>query len=159
MDVGSTILPGGAAATEMADEAVVVVTPDTLSMRSANRLLGRWARERIRKEGASVVLNRVTRGGDVQPDLVAKIVDAPLHRTGVPADYAALEAAGNTGVVDQLKDGKLLRSIDRLAQELRVGAPKRRARSTGGRPTDSSAPPPPPAESGHAGASTGNPSP
>jgi pilus assembly protein CpaE len=138
VDVGSTLLPGSAVAIEMADEVVMVVTPDTLSMRAANRVLGRWERARIRSEGVSVVLNRVTRDGDVQPGLVAKIVDAPLCRTGVPADYRALEAAANTGVSERLEDGRLLRAIDRLAEELQLTPHRRRARMAARRPFDGS---------------------
>jgi pilus assembly protein CpaE len=145
VDVGSTLMPGSAVATEMADEVALVVTPDTLSMRAANRLLGRWERERIRTDGVSVVLNRVTRESEIQPGLVAKIVDAPLRRTGVPADYRALEAAANTGVSDRLEDGRLLQAIDRLATELQLVPQKRRPR----RP-DTSMPPP---ANGHRGTS------
>lgn len=119
VDLGATVTEASAVATEMADRVVLVTTPDVPSLRAANRLLDLWERLHIRKDDVHVVVNRASRDAEVQPDLVAKVVDAPLCKVSVPAAFRELEAAVNTGVVDRLEpDGVVPRAVRRLAEEL-----------------------------------------
>ncbi len=120
VDVGAVVSEGAAVATEMADQVVMVVTPDVPSLRAANRLLGLWERLQIRKEGVGVLVNRASRRSEIQPDLVARVVSATPLKSSLPADFKSLEAAGNTGVPERLADGKLRRAIEQLARELQV---------------------------------------
>lgn len=137
VDVGSVVTEGGAVATELADETVIVTTPDVPSMRAANRLLELWERLRIRKDHVRVLVNRFSRDSEVQPELVARVVSAPVLKSTLPSDFRALEAAANTGDATRLEDGPVARGLDKLVEEVRV-APRRQAgrrlRSLGGRP-------------------------
>jgi pilus assembly protein CpaE len=126
VDVGAVVTEGSAVAAEIADQVVVVVTPDVACLRAANRLLALWERLRIRKEDVGIIVNRASRKGEIQPDLVGKLVDATPLRTTVPADFRALEAATNTGVPDRLEDGRVSRALERVAEELRLVPPRRR---------------------------------
>lgn len=124
VDVGSVVTEAGAVATEMADEVLTVTTPDVPSLKGANRLLALWERMQIRKEGIRVVVNRASRDGEVQPDLVAKIVGTPLMSSVIPANFRSLEAAANTGLPENVVDGPATKALARLAEELHL-APRR----------------------------------
>jgi pilus assembly protein CpaE len=130
VDAGAVVSEGAAVAAAMADHVVVVVTPDVPALRAANRLLGLWERLQVRKEGVGILVNRVSRDGEIQQDLVGKVVSAPVLHASVPADFRALEAAANTGVPDRLEEGRVRRAIGQVAEELRI-VPERSSRRTG----------------------------
>lgn len=118
VDVGTTVTEGNAVAVEMADKVLVVTTPDVPALRSANRLLGLWDRLEIRNGNISAVVNRVNRDTEVQPDLVRKVVDAPVTKTAVPAGFRDLEPAANTGVPGRLPQGSVRSALAQLAGEI-----------------------------------------
>ncbi|HWC11320.1 MAG TPA: AAA family ATPase [Acidimicrobiales bacterium] len=129
VDCGAVMTEAGAVAAEVADRTVVLTTPDVAALRAANRLLALWARLQIRKpEDVTLVVNRSSREREVQPDLVRRVVAAPLGRTPVPDGLGQLEAATNTGVPDRLPDGPVRRAIRELALELGLVTPRRAAR-------------------------------
>ena len=119
IDLGTVVNDATAVAVELADEALVVTTPDVPALRAANRLISLWKRLQVRDEGSTLtVLNRASRRSEVQPDLARRILIAPLLDTAVPADFRALEAAINTGVPARLADGALRSALDSLAVEM-----------------------------------------
>ena len=120
VDCGAVMSEGSSVAVEMADQAVVVVTPDVPAMRAANRLLTLWERLQVRKDGIGILVNRASRDSEIQPELVAKIVSAPMCKTAIPSDFRALEGAANTGVPGRLEPGPISRAILKLARELRL---------------------------------------
>jgi pilus assembly protein CpaE len=120
VDVGTVVTEAGAAAVEIADEVVVVVTPDVPAIRAANRLTGLWERLGVRRPDAKILVNRASRGSDVQPDLVRKVVELPLAATTVPAGFRDLEAAVNTGMPERVGDGGVRDAFEALARELGI---------------------------------------
>jgi pilus assembly protein CpaE len=121
VDVGSVVTEGNAVAVEMADEVLVLTTPDVPSLRAANRLIALWERLQVRKsDSVKVVINRVNKTLEVQPDLVKKVVNAPLAKVVIPSGFKELEPAVNTGVPDRLSDGGLRRALFKLGQEVQV---------------------------------------
>ena len=124
VDVGCVVTEANAVAIDMADRVLMVATPDVPSLRAANRLLGLWNRLEIRGSKAnkgdevSIVLNRAHRDSEVQPDLVKKVVEAPLAHTVVPSGFRDLEPAVNTGVPGRLADGSLRSALTGLAGEM-----------------------------------------
>jgi pilus assembly protein CpaE len=124
VDVGTVVTEANAVAIDMADRVLMVSTPDVPSLRAANRLLELWNRLEIRApksdKGSEVliVLNRAHRDSEVQPDLVRKVVEAPLAQTVIPAGFRDLEPAVNTGVPSRLSDGSLKGSFTGLADEV-----------------------------------------
>ncbi|GAB6899783.1 AAA family ATPase [Kineosporia succinea] len=129
VDVGSVLTPAGASAVEIADRAVLVATPDVLSMRGCRRTARLWDRLRLRPEkDVTVLLNRISRGVEVQPDLAARLARLPISEVGVPASFRSFEAAANTGDPQRLVDRDTRRALARVAESLGVRQPAETAR-------------------------------
>lgn len=135
-DVGTVVTDGGSMATELADEVLLVVTPDVLAMRSGARLTQLWERRRYRKEGITVLVNRASRDTEVQPELISRVLDLPLMKAAVPAAFRDLEAAVNTGIPSGLADGPIKQGILAVSRELQLVRPKRRGRMFGSKGED-----------------------
>lgn len=125
-DVGSVVTDGGSMATELADEVLLVTTPDVLAMRSAARMVQLWERRRFRKDGITVMVNRASRDTEVQPDLIGRVLNLPVMNASVPAAFRDLETAVNTGVPDHLADGPVRNGILAVSRELQLVRPKKR---------------------------------
>lgn len=125
VDVGAVVTEGGAAAVEIADEVLVVVTPDVPAVRAANRLVALWRRLGVRPSEPKAVVNRADRGNDVQPDLMRKVLELPLAVTPIPAAFRHLEPAGNTGLPERVTDEGLRKAFSGLATELGLLGPAR----------------------------------
>jgi pilus assembly protein CpaE len=96
VDAGSHVTPVQAAAVEAADEVVVVTTPDVLALRTLRRTLQSWEDLGVRKpEAARVLLNKVSRADEVQPDTVRRLAQAPIVSVALPAMFRKLEQAVN----------------------------------------------------------------
>jgi pilus assembly protein CpaE len=98
VDAGATLSEASAIAVEMADTAVIVTTPDVVSLRGVVRLCSLWDRLKIEPADVAVLLNRTSRKLEVQADLARRVVPVPVLQTNVPADFFALESAVNTGI-------------------------------------------------------------
>jgi len=118
VDVGAVVTEAGAVAVELADEVLVVTTPDVPALRAANRVTALWERLNVRREDVLVVLNRVNRESEIQPELARKVLSRPLAERTLPAAYRDLEAALNTGHPERLAQTGLHRAIIGLAQEV-----------------------------------------
>lgn len=134
VDAGTQVNDAVAVATEMADDVLLVVTPDVLCARAATRRLELWSRLRIRREGVRVVVNRASRDAEVQPDLVRRLLGVEVMGTAVPASFRELEGATNTGHPERVEDGRLRDQVRELGRELgMVPRPTRRRWSAFGR--------------------------
>ncbi|HET8615221.1 MAG TPA: AAA family ATPase [Actinomycetales bacterium] len=121
VDAGATPSAANAIAAEIADEAVVVITPDIPSMRGARRLVQLWESLQLRKEDdVHLLLNRASRKAEIQSDLARKLVKAPMLSTSVPADFPAFESAANTGDPGRVTDQAVGRAFGELALELEL---------------------------------------
>ena len=119
VDVGSVLTPAGAAGVEIADRAVLVATPDVLSMRGSRRMARLWDRLQLRREGDLIVqLNRISRNVEVQPDLAARLAKLPISDFAIPASFRSFEAAANTGEPARVVDRDTRRALARVAESL-----------------------------------------
>ncbi|MGV9282903.1 AAA family ATPase [Streptomyces sp. NPDC003730] len=127
VDCGAQLGGAGAAAVETADTALLVTTPDVVAVRGAKRAVRMWDRLQIRKaEETTVVVNRHTRGTEIQPPLIQKITGTALAATTVPANFKELQGAVDAGRVHEL-DGRstVKQALWALAGELGLaGAPE-----------------------------------
>ena len=98
VDAGATLSEASAIAAEMSDTVLVVSTPDVVSLRGVTRMTGLWDRLKIDPPEVAMLLNRVSRRMEIQPDLARRVVPIPVLETTVAADFSALEAAVNTGI-------------------------------------------------------------
>ncbi|MEH0576044.1 MULTISPECIES: AAA family ATPase [Streptomyces] len=137
VDCGAQLGGAGAAAVELADRALLVTTPDVVAVRGAKRTVRMWDRLQIRKaEETTVVVNRHSRGTEIQPPLIQKITGTALATTTVPANFKELQAAVDAGRVDTLDaKGAVRQALWALAGELGlVRAPEAAlVRRSGGR--------------------------
>ena len=120
LDCGAQLSGAGAAAVEMADRAVLVTTPDVVAVRGAKRTVRMWDRLQVRKaEETTVVVNRHSRGTEIQPPLIQRITGTAVAATTVPANFKELQAAVDAGRVHAL-DGKstVRQALWALAAEL-----------------------------------------
>jgi pilus assembly protein CpaE len=120
VDLGSMVSEATAIGAEMASKVLIVATPDVVALRGVRRLRDLWRRLQVRDDDQEtlVVLNQASRKREVQPDLARKVVGGRLANTTIPADFAAFEAAVNTGSPARLEEQKLRGAFEALAAEI-----------------------------------------
>ncbi|MEV6792384.1 AAA family ATPase [Streptomyces sp. NPDC051320] len=103
VDCGTQLNSANAAAIEMADQALLLVTPDVVAVRAAKRMVRMWDRLQIRKAEETVtVVNRSTRGAEIQPPLVERITGTKAARSAIPAGFKELQPAVDAGRMQDL---------------------------------------------------------
>lgn len=103
VDCGTYVTGASAAAIELADQAVLLVTPDVVSVRAAKRMVRLWDRLQIRKaEETITVVNRHGKGTEIQPSLVERVTGTRVARTTVPANFKELAGAVDAGRMQEL---------------------------------------------------------
>ncbi|MEV6576833.1 AAA family ATPase [Streptomyces sp. NPDC051582] len=125
IDCGSQVTGANAAAVEMADVAVLVTTPDVVSVRAAKRLVRMWERLQVRKaEDTAMVVNRWSKHTEIQPSLIEKITKTRATRTPVPAAFKELQAVVDAGRVQDLDNrSSVKQALWALAGELGLLTP------------------------------------
>jgi pilus assembly protein CpaE len=105
---------------EMADTALLVTTPDVVAVRGAKRAVRMWDRLQVRKaEETTVVVNRHSRGTEIQPALIQKITGTGVAATVIPANFKELQGAVDAGRVHELDaKGTVKQALWTLAGEL-----------------------------------------
>ncbi|MEN8651232.1 AAA family ATPase [Streptomyces sp. 21So2-11] len=132
VDCGTQMNSANAAAIELADQALLIVTPDVVAVRGAKRMVRMWDRLQIRKaEETTTVVNRHTRNTEIQPALVERITGTKVSRIAIPANFKELQAATDSGRMQDLDSrSSVKQALWALAGELGlVKAPE----SAGGR--------------------------
>lgn len=119
VDGGSHMTDANAVAVEVADDVVIVATPDVPALRSVKRLTGMWGRLAIRKKSeVSVLLAKHGKRNEIQPELARKMVGSPLRKVTVPACFRALEEAANTGRPDAVRNTEFRKAVGQVATDL-----------------------------------------
>ncbi|WP_165987871.1 AAA family ATPase [Streptomyces sp. YIM 98790] len=124
-DCGSHLSGATAAAVELADTALLVTTPDVISVRAVNRMVRMWDRLQIRKaEETLTVVNRLGRTSHIQPQLISRITGTRVARSVVPAAFRELQEAMDAGRIQDLDHrGTVRRAMWALASEIGISAP------------------------------------
>ncbi len=144
VDVGARVTPVQASVVEIADEVVVLTTPDLVSIRGLRRNVGWWEQLAVRKpDGVHVVLNRHSRADEVQPETVGRLSPSPLVDVALPDQGRKLEQATNSRSPEYATDaawwqavrgvGRAIGVGRRVAAEQEDGAEPRRTRARGRR--------------------------
>ncbi|QFZ74552.1 AAA family ATPase [Streptomyces fagopyri] len=103
VDCGSQMNSATAAAVEMADRALLLVTPDVVAVRAAKRMVRMWDRLQIRKaEETTTVVNRFARGTEIQPSLVQRVTGTKVADSAVPAAFKELQSVVDAGRLQDL---------------------------------------------------------
>ncbi|EKX62891.1 TadE-like protein [Streptomyces ipomoeae 91-03] len=126
VDCGSQMNAATAAAVEMADQALLLVTPDVVAIRAAKRMVRLWDRLQIRKaEETLTVVNRHSRGTEIQPSLVEKVTGTKVARNAVPAAFKELQSVVDTGRLQDLDARSAVKqALWSLAGELELVTPQ-----------------------------------
>lgn len=96
VDLGSHVTPAQATVVELADEIVLVVTPDVAAVRGLRRTVNAWEALGVTKESeVRVLVNRTSRQTTVSMETVRQLTKATVLATGVPAGFRRLEPALN----------------------------------------------------------------
>ncbi|SFB88408.1 AAA family ATPase [Streptomyces aidingensis] len=124
-DCGSHLSGATAAAVEASDTALLVTTPDVISVRAVNRMVRMWDRLQIRKaEETLTVVNRLGRGSHIQPQLISRITGTRVARSVIPAAFRELQEAMDAGRIQDLDHrGSVRRAMWALAAEIGISAP------------------------------------
>ncbi|WP_394430955.1 AAA family ATPase [Streptomyces sp. SGAir0957] len=120
VDCGTQMGAANAAAIELADQAVLLVTPDVVAVRAAKRMVRLWDRLQIRKaEETLTVVNRYARSAEIQAPLVERVTGTKTARATVPAAYKELQAAVDAGRMQDLDNRSTVKqALWTLAGEL-----------------------------------------
>ncbi len=102
VDCGAQMNSATAAAVEMADRALLLVTPDVVAVRAAKRMVRMSDRLQIRKAETTTVVNRFARGTEIQPSLVERVTGTKVARTPVPAAFKELQSVVDAGRLQDL---------------------------------------------------------
>lgn len=99
VDTGAALGDVRAAALELSDEVILVADCELISIRAGRRMLDSWARLNVcQPADARLVVNRVAKRREVQPDLVSKLIKLPLTKA-VPELTDELEEPINSGTL------------------------------------------------------------
>ena len=122
VDGGSHATPAQAAAIEVADAAVVVVTPDVLAMRSFRRSVQAWESLGVRSEQElNVVVNKVSRDDALTFDALVKLTSASVVSTWLPSAFRTLERSVNSRNPDEVREATWWSALERIGAEIGVG--------------------------------------
>ena len=126
VDCGTYVTSATATAVEMADQAVLLVTPDVVAVRAAKRMVRLWDRLQIRKAEETVtVLNRAARGSEIQSSLVSRVTGTRAARATVPDAPKELQAPVDAGRLQDLDSQSTVKqALWGLAGELGLVEPE-----------------------------------
>ncbi|GGX57521.1 hypothetical protein GCM10010358_09570 [Streptomyces minutiscleroticus] len=125
VDCGAQMNAANAAAVELADHALLLVTPDVVAVRAAKRMVRLWDRLQIRKaEETLTVVNRHARGTEIQPSLVERVTGTRVARSAVPAAFKELQSVVDAGRLQDLDSRSTVKqALWALAAEVELVAP------------------------------------
>ena len=120
VDCGTQVTGANAVAVETADVAVLVTTPDVIAVRAAKRMVRLWDRLQVRKpQDTTTVVNRHSRGSEIQPSLIGRITGTRMATSVVPAAFRELQPVIDSGRLHDLDGRSTVRAgIWALAGEL-----------------------------------------
>jgi len=122
VDVGARVTPVQAAVVEIADEVVVVTTPDLVSIRGLRRNVGWWEQLAVRKPDAvHVVLNKHARADEIQPDTVQRLSPSPVLDVVIADQGRRLEQSTNSRSPEYMTDAQWWQSLRGIGKTLGVG--------------------------------------
>lgn len=121
VDAGSHATPAQAAAVEVADEVVALVTPDVLAMRSWRRTVTAWESLGVRGESeVHLLVNRVSREDVLNADALGRLTSAQVLSTRLPAMFRRLESAVNSRNPDDVREAVWWSALEKIGSEVGI---------------------------------------
>lgn len=130
VDGGAHVTPAQAAAVEVADEVVCVVTPDVLAMRAFRRSVQAWEGLGVRSEQElHILVNKVSRDDVLNAVALARLTSGRILATGLPLMHRTLERAVNARNPDEVREVVWWSALQKIGAEVGVhSAPREPAR-------------------------------
>ncbi len=136
VDAGGYVSPAQAAAIELANETLVVITPDVFAIRALRKRILAWeALGIVHETELRILLNKTDKSAIFPADAVTKLTTGQVLTTRIPLSFRALEPGVNERDPRSIIDPNWWRLITRVRQELGLGnadvqaaKPKRRSR-------------------------------
>ncbi|WP_079138329.1 AAA family ATPase, partial [Actinacidiphila rubida] len=117
VDCGTQVTSANAVAVETADTAVLVTTPDVIAVRAAKRMVRLWDRLQVRKpQDTTTVVNRHSRGSEIQPSLIGRITGTRIATSVVPAAFRELQPVIDAGRLQDLDARSTVRTRIRVTR-------------------------------------------
>ncbi|GAA1176213.1 AAA family ATPase [Ornithinimicrobium humiphilum] len=121
VDAGSNVTPAQAAAVEMSDHVVQVVTTDVPSLRAARRQSQAWMELGVRGSGdLAVLVNRYSRDSEIQQSTIDRLVLGRRLEVLVPELGRGLESAVNTRTPSHNAPKAWWKALDAMVTETGV---------------------------------------
>ncbi|MFX0537461.1 AAA family ATPase [Ornithinimicrobium sp. Y1847] len=121
VDAGSNVTPAQAAAIEMSDHVVQVVTTDVPSLRAARRQAQAWSDLGVRNPSdVQVLVNKFSRDSEIQQSTIDRLVLGRRIETLIPDLGRGLEASVNTRTPGHNVPKAWRRSLKALSQEAEI---------------------------------------
>lgn len=121
VDAGSNVTPAQAAAIEMSDHVIQVVTTDVPSLRAARRQAQSWADLGVRNPAdVQVLVNKFSRDAEIQQSTIDRLVLGRRLETLVPDLGRGLEPSVNTRTPGHATPKTWWRSLEAMAQEVEI---------------------------------------
>lgn len=122
LDAGGYVSPTQGSAVELADDVVIVTSPDVLSMRAMRKRLLAWEALGVRHEAEfQVLLNKVDKSSIFPADAVAKLTTAKVLQARVPLSTRTLEPAVNERDPRAVADANWWKLMTKVGSELGLG--------------------------------------
>lgn len=123
VDGGAHVTPAQAAAVEVADEVVTLVTPDVLAMRGFRRTVQGWEGLGVRTETElRVLINRASRDDILHAEAITRLTSAPVLSTRLPAMFRRLERGVNARNPDEVRESVWWEALEAIGAEVGVVA-------------------------------------
>lgn len=121
VDAGSNVTPAQAAAVEMSDQTVQIITTDVPSLRAARRQAQAWTDLGVRGAGdIKVLVNKFSRNSEIQQSTIDRLAMGERCETLIPDLERGLEAAINTRTPSQGVPRTWWRALDAIAGEVEI---------------------------------------
>lgn len=121
VDCGSRLDDANAVALEIADQALLVVTPDVPCLLAARRHLATFSRLSIRSDDSVLaVVNRQSKRSEFQVPSVHRTLGIPVANTAIPDRDGAFHAAIGEGDPRRVEDRAVVGALRRLGRQLNL---------------------------------------
>lgn len=119
VDAGAHVTPVQATAIELADEIVMVVTPDVAAMRGMRRTINAWESLGICKEtDVRVLVNRTSKQVTVSMETVRQLTRASVLPVGLSSSFRRLEPALNARNPLELRSPQWWADLRQVGREI-----------------------------------------
>ena len=131
IDAGAHVTPVQATAIELADEIVMVVTPDVAAMRGMRRTINAWESLGVCKEtDVRILVNRASKQVTVSMETVRQLTRAEVLPVGLQSSFRRLEPALNARNPLELRNPQWWNDLRQVGKEIGLVPQTRDSRRT-----------------------------